>query len=60
MNDEYINTFDSAKNAGISIGIKYFGDITNCCRKKIKSSRGYKWFYANDPDQPDKSRITAD
>lgn len=34
--------------------------ISNCCMKKrYKTVGGYKWFYADDPNQPDKTKIIA-
>lgn len=33
------------------------GSISNVCRGKTKTAGGYKWFYANDPNQPDKTKI---
>lgn len=42
----------SATTAGITA-------IANCCKKKkhFHTSGGYKWFYADDPNQPDKTKI---
>lgn len=31
--------------------------IRDCCIGKIKSAGGYKWYYAEDENQPDKERI---
>lgn len=33
--------------------------ISNCCKGKqhFHTAGGYKWFYANDPNQPDKTKI---
>lgn len=51
-----------ASYGGIFIAAKEFGEnankpICNCCKKRTKTSYGYKWFYADDPNQPDKTRI---
>lgn len=55
--DKFIARHDSAKKAGALIGIKCYGNITNCCRYNKKTAHGYKWFYADDPNQPDKTKI---
>ena len=33
------------------------GHIWGCCNGRRKSAGGFLWFYADDPDQPDKSKI---
>ena len=33
------------------------GSVSNACRGKTKTAGGYKWYYANDPNQPDKTKI---
>ena len=61
LDNKYINTFDTTIEA-----LKYIdreecnnSGITSCCSKRQKTAFGYKWFYANDPNQPDKSRIAS-
>lgn len=56
--NKYINTFDSAKNASILLNYNQ-GDssIIKCCKGKLNTAYGFKWFYADDPNQPDKSKI---
>lgn len=56
-NDVFIETYRSAKFAGSVVGIKSYGNITNCCRGRQHTAHGYKWFYADDPNQPDKTKI---
>lgn len=56
LDDKFIERFDSMVEAHNLTGVSKTG-ITNCCRKKNKTSGGYKWFYANDPSQPDKTKI---
>lgn len=60
IDDKFITSFHSAKIASIHINFKG-GDsaIIKCCKGKQRTSCGYKWFYANDPNQPDKSKIIA-
>ena len=56
LNGKYINRFISTKEAGLSICKKHI-NINKCCNKKIESFDGYKWYYVNDQDQPDKTKI---
>lgn len=56
---QYENTFESAKQASVVLDLTGYGNITNCCNGKVNSSYGHKWFYANDPNQPDKSKILS-
>lgn len=56
---QYENTFESAKQASIVLNLSGYGNITNCCNGKANSSYGHKWFYANDINQPDKSKIAS-
>lgn len=54
LNDIYLNTF---KNIAFAEEYTNTKNISSCCRKKRNSSNGFKWFYASDPSQPDKSKI---
>lgn len=56
-NNKYINTYKTLKEAAINTNQKSTANISECCRKKKKSAGGYQWFYANDHDQPDKTKI---
>ena len=56
-NDEYICSYDTMREACEDLGIPFSGGLSACCLGKQKSSHGYKWFYADDPNQPDKSAI---
>ena len=49
-------SLEDAKNA---VGLKNSYNITNVCQKRRNKAGGYKWFYANDPEQPDKTKIIA-
>ena len=31
--------------------------ISDCVHKRCNSWHGFKWYYANDPNQPDKTKI---
>lgn len=48
MNGNYIQTFDSLKEASISIGVNYASGISACARRKIPSSNGYRWCFEKD------------
>jgi len=56
-NDEYIATYPSITLAADQYGI-YRSAISACLSKKQKSTRGYKFYYADDLNQPDKTKIT--
>lgn len=54
----FIQTYPSLSIASLNTGV----DITamaNCCKKKkyFHTAGNFIWFYANDTDQPDKSKI---
>ena len=55
--DVFIETHNTANQASKKVGLKYSGDISKCCKGKQKTCGGFKWFYADDPNQPDKSKI---
>ena len=57
--DVYIQTFESIKSANEAMTNKTTIAIKNCCLKKphYNTAFGYKWFYADDPNQPDKTKI---
>ena len=57
-NNEYITTFRACTEAGIMLDIRG-KNISACCRGEQKTYKGFKWFYADDPNQPDKSKIIA-
>ena len=58
-NNEYVATHESMKSAANSLGKKYSGGISTVCNKVHghKTMYGYKWFYADDVEQPDKTKI---
>lgn len=49
----YISLSDAANDVGLANGY----NITNVCKGKRNCAGGYKWFYANDESQPDKTKI---
>ena len=53
----FIETFDTVTNAVNSVNKDSTSAISKCCKGKLNSAYGYKWFYADDPNQPDKSRL---
>ena len=58
IDDKYITTFYSIIIASKTTNISETG-IINCCKKKNKTSGGYKWFKSDDPMQPDKTKIIS-
>jgi hypothetical protein len=59
IDNNYINTYCSILDASLTLGVDS-ASVTNCCKKKrYKTVGGYKWFYVNDPDQPDKTKIIS-
>lgn len=54
--NNFIRTYDSITDAGKATGInnKYIGYY---CSHNIKKVMDFKWFYADDPNQPDKLKI---
>ena len=40
-----IKEFDSARNAGKYLNMKSPGNVTLCCRGKLKTCYGYRWKY---------------
>lgn len=55
---KYINTFESIKEAGETLGIRR-STISSVLSKNgaSKSAGGYIWYYGSDPTQPNKSKI---
>lgn len=59
--NEYIHTFESETAATRAMTSKSSIAIHNCCnhKKHYNTAFGYKWFFADDPNQPDKSKIVT-
>lgn len=56
LDDNFIKTFVSIREASMSVGKSESG-VADCCKKEQKTCGGYKWFYADDPNQPNKTKI---
>lgn len=56
LNDIYINTFENMDKI-VDIYNYSKGNINSVLNKKRNQAYGYKWYYANDPNQPDKTKI---
>ena len=54
----FIKTYSSIKEASKETGACET-TIIPCCRYKRNYSGGFKWYYADDINQPDKTRIIA-
>ena len=52
----FIQTWECGKDAEISLGI-LASNISRCAQGVRPTAGGFLWFYADDPDQPDKSKI---
>lgn len=57
LDDNYKGSYISGTAAAKDLGRNHSGNITDCCRHKTKTAYGYKWYYAYDPNQPDKTKI---
>lgn len=57
IDDKFVYTHNSFQEAADKLNYKNAGPMISCARGKRKTAAGYKWYYANDPNQPDKSRI---
>lgn len=54
--DGFIQTWNYIKQASDILGIQRT-DIISCCKGRLKSAGGFVWYYADDPTQPDKTKI---
>ena len=54
----FVETYVSLTSASLVTSINLTA-ISHCCKKKkhFHTAGGFCWFYADDPDQPDKSKI---
>ena len=53
----YIQTYNSITEAGKAVGLKNSYHITNVCRGKRNFAGGLRWYYSDDVEQPDKTKI---
>lgn len=56
----FIGAYESLTAASLATSINSTA-ISNCCKKKkhFHTAGGFCWFYADDPDQPDKTKIIS-
>lgn len=64
IDDVYIDTFDNSEEAAIRQcphikRLSAIKNITTVAKGKKKTCGGYKWYYADDPNQPDKTKIIS-
>ena len=52
--DIFIATYNSLTEAHNETGVN---NISKCCKGRAKVAGGYSWYYADDPNQPDKTKI---
>lgn len=57
--DVYICTYNSSVDVAENMNIDNSYKIANACRSKKHLFNNYAFFYANDPTQPDKTKIIA-
>lgn len=57
LDGKYILTYDSVQNATKKLGLKSASSIQESCSNHNKHARNFLWYYADDPEQPDKSKI---
>ena len=48
LDGKFVNSYESTGIAARSIGVKNGNHISECCREKIKSYKGFIWRYAED------------
>lgn len=53
---QYIRTFDTSLEASLFVNCKQTS-ITGACGRHGGGCNGFKWYYADDQNQPDKSKI---
>ena len=52
----FINTYTNINDLANELNVTT-SSIISCCKGRCKTIKGYKLFYATDPNQPDKSKI---
>lgn len=59
IENKYIKTYDSIKDAARAVGVNpsNISAVLSAKYKSSKTSGGYKWFYSNDLNQPDLTKI---
>lgn len=56
LDNMFIKTYESLHDASIAVS-KSVSSICGVCRGYSKTANGYKWFYADDVNQPDSTKI---
>lgn len=57
IDDKFVCTYSCFQEAADKLNYKNAGPMIGCARGTRKTAAGYKWYYANDPNQPDKTKI---
>lgn len=57
--DKFVYTYDDSSHAKQIINISSTSPIVACCKHKLKSAYGFRWFYTDDTTQPDKTKISV-
>ena len=55
----YVNTYYSIQEAAKQLNLSGTNSAYKALRKERKYAYGYMFYYANDPDQPDKSKVIS-
>lgn len=53
----FIKSYKNYKSAAKSVKTTNTKAISDCCKNKNHLYRGFLWFYINDPNQPDETKI---
>lgn len=56
LDDKFIKTYISSNDVAEKLNCNA-ANISACAKGKTRTSNGYKWFYADDISQPDKTKI---
>ena len=57
LNDVFLKTYSSVQEVLTFTGLKIRNSIYEACKKENHFAGGYHWYYADDPNQPDKTKI---
>jgi group I intron endonuclease len=55
-NESFIKTYESTHDGERQTGVNH-SSISRCCKGRQQTAGGFKWYYSNDPNQPDKTKI---
>lgn len=59
VDDEFVSQFFNVDMAREFVNAANNSNIYTACRNSGGKAHGYKWYYADDPNQPDKSKIIS-